>query len=120
MKEFILTVKALSDPTRVRILKLLEQKSHCVCELQNILEIAQPTVSRHLKVLEQAEFVYSSREGSWVNYCLKPNPSNIYAAAMIKNLGSWLNHDPSITSLISKAQTVDRNKILSRNQDPAN
>ncbi len=50
MKEFIRVMKALSDPNRVKILKLLQHKSMCVCELQAVLKIAQPTVSNHLRV----------------------------------------------------------------------
>ena len=54
MKEFTRVMKALSDPNRVKIVKLLERRSLCVCELQAALGIAQPTVSSHLKVLEDA------------------------------------------------------------------
>ena len=57
MKEFIKVMKALSDPNRVKLLKLIQQREMCVCEIQAALEIAQPTVSKHLKVLEDAGLV---------------------------------------------------------------
>ena len=49
MKEFIKVMKALSDPNRVKLLKLLQKREMCVCEIQAALGIAQPTVSKHLK-----------------------------------------------------------------------
>ena len=54
MKEFIKVVKALSDPNRVKIVKMLQHKSLCVCEMRAALGVAQPTVSKHLKILEEA------------------------------------------------------------------
>ena len=57
MKTFLKVMKALSDPNRVKIIKLLEQKKMCVCELQGAIGIAQPTVSKHLRILEEAGLV---------------------------------------------------------------
>ena len=54
MKNFIKVMKALSDPNRIKIIKILQHKMMCVCELRAALEIAQPTVSKHLKILEEA------------------------------------------------------------------
>ena len=56
MKPFIKVMKALSDPNRVKIVKLLQHKMMCVCELQGALGISQPTVSKHLKILEETVF----------------------------------------------------------------
>jgi DNA-binding transcriptional ArsR family regulator len=50
-------MKALSEPNRVKILKILQCRDLCGCEIQAILDIAQPTVSSHLKVLEDAGLV---------------------------------------------------------------
>ena len=51
MKEFIRVMKALSDPTRVKIIKILEKRLMCVCELQTAIGAAQSTTSKHLKIL---------------------------------------------------------------------
>jgi len=67
MKDFIKVMKALSDPNRVKILKMLQHKVMCVCELTAALNLAQPTVSSHLKLLEEAGLAHSRREGLWVN-----------------------------------------------------
>lgn len=62
--------KALADETRLRILKLLEGREMCVCEVMVALELSQPTASHHLRLLENAEFVKAKKEGKWVFYSL--------------------------------------------------
>ena len=57
MKEFIKVMKALSDPNRVKLLKILQERALCVCEIQKVLGLAQPTVSSHMKILEDAGLV---------------------------------------------------------------
>ena len=57
MKDFLKVMKALSDPNRVKIVKMLQHKVMCVCEMQATLQIAQPSVSKHLKILEDAGLV---------------------------------------------------------------
>lgn len=63
MKDFILVIKALSDPNRVKLLKMLQERVMCVCEIQAALGIAQPTVSKHLKILESAGLVGRKKDG---------------------------------------------------------
>lgn len=63
MKSFIKVMKALSDPNRVKSLKLLQHKTMRVCELQSLLSISQPTVSKHSKMLEEAGLVDPVRSG---------------------------------------------------------
>jgi ArsR family transcriptional regulator len=70
MKDFVRVMKALSDPNRVKIVKMLQQRKLCVCEIRAALQVAQPTVSKHLKVLENAGLVDSQKDGLWVNYGL--------------------------------------------------
>lgn len=62
MKDLIKVMKALSDPSRVKILKMLQHKSMCVCEIKAALGVAQPMVSKHLKILEDANLVGGAQE----------------------------------------------------------
>lgn len=62
--------KALADETRLRILKLLETREMCVCEVMVALELTQPTASHHLGILENAGLISSRKEGRWVFYSL--------------------------------------------------
>ncbi len=67
-------LRALSDPTRLRILALLsEDRELCVCELTGALEMVQPKVSRHLGVLREAAVLLDRREGLWIYYRLHPD-----------------------------------------------
>jgi ArsR family transcriptional regulator len=60
--------KALADETRLKILKLLEVREMCVCEVMIALDLTQPTASHHLGLLESAGFVKGRKEGKWVFY----------------------------------------------------
>lgn len=62
--------KALSDEKRLRILKLLRVKEMCVCELMVALQLTQPNLSHHLRILENNGIISSRREGKWVYYSL--------------------------------------------------
>src|SRR6476469_5814068 len=65
--------KALGDPTRVAIVNRLAAADEvCVCDFVAALDLAQPTISHHLKVLREAGLVESSRRGTWAYYRLVP------------------------------------------------
>jgi len=65
--------KALADPARVVIVNRLAAADEvCVCDLNAALELSQPTVSHHLRVLRDAGLVESSRRGTWAFYRLVP------------------------------------------------
>jgi ArsR family transcriptional regulator, arsenate/arsenite/antimonite-responsive transcriptional repressor len=65
-------LKALADPTRMRILALLGSGEVCVCHIHTALDIPQPTASRHLAHLKKIGLVDSCKIGLWVHYCLRP------------------------------------------------
>ena len=114
MKPFIRVMKALSDPSRIKILKLLQHKKLCVCELQSLLELSQPTISKHLKLLEDAGMVEGCRDKLWVNYSLTKGADSIYAKTMLVNSKKWLNDDPEITNLQLRSLQVSREEICKK------
>lgn len=114
MKPFIKVMKALSDPNRVKIIKMLQQRVLCVCELKAALNLAQPTVSKHLKLLEDAGLVESDKDGLWVNYRLANGNSSPYAATVLGNLRHWLNEDREIGDLIEKLPSIRREDVCKR------
>jgi ArsR family transcriptional regulator len=61
---------ALSDETRLEIVRLLSHGERCVCELQDVLDAAQSRLSFHLKTLKDAGLVTDRREGRWIYYAL--------------------------------------------------
>jgi ArsR family transcriptional regulator, arsenate/arsenite/antimonite-responsive transcriptional repressor len=111
MKEFIKVMKALSDPNRVKLLKLLQKREMCVCEIQAALGIAQPTVSKHLKSLENAGLVGRKKDGLWVNYSLSDGGRSPYAASLLGNLKHWLEDDPEIRDLFERSGGLRREDL---------
>jgi len=66
--------KALSDPTRLKIIKLLAEREMCVCEVMAALDLTQPNASHHLNLLEREGIAKKRREGKWILYKLStPN-----------------------------------------------
>ncbi len=108
MKIFIRVMKAMSDPNRVRTIKLLQVKELCVCELQPLLGLAQSTVSKHLKILEDSEFVQSRRDGSWMIYQINRETSCPYVLELLNNLQHWHNDDQIFLQMKEKLNHVDR------------
>ncbi len=114
MKTFIKVMKALSDPNRVKMMKMLQKRPLCVCEIQQLLGIAQSTTSKHLKILEDADLVKSVKDGLWVNYALSDGNDSPFAASMIGNLKHWLDSDSQIKELIKLLPDIDRYDIVDK------
>ncbi|HDR46986.1 MAG TPA: ArsR family transcriptional regulator [Geoalkalibacter subterraneus] len=74
MKHEAKIFKALSDPTRLRIVALLLEGELCVCDLMAVLGLPQSTVSRHLANLRHAGLVEDERRGVWMFYRLASSP----------------------------------------------
>ncbi len=110
MKQFIRVMKALSDPNRVRMIKILEKKELCVCELQKLIGLAQSTVSKHLKVLEEAGLVDFHKEGAWIIYHLTNGEESRYAGVMLANIREWLGDDTILQDMIGRLPQVDRER----------
>jgi len=105
-------LKAVSDPTRARILKILESGEMCVCQIIAVIGLGQSTISKHLFLLRAAGLIKDRKDGKWVHYRLDGKSGNPYAGEMLRNLRKWLNDDPGIVR--------DREKTaLARNAGPA-
>ena len=114
MKQFIKVMKALSDPNRVKMVKILQSRPLCVCEIKTALGIAQSTASKHLKQLEDAGLVRSFKDGLWVNYSLADGSDSPYSANMIGNLKHWLDEEEDIRDLNRVLPGIDRENIVGK------
>ncbi len=114
MQEFIKVMKALSDPNRVMAVKLLQRREMCVCEIQACLELAQSTVSKHMRLLESAGLVTSYKEGLWVNYRLADGAGSPYVANLLGNLRHWLEVDPDVLDRLGRIDGLDRHALCGR------
>lgn len=77
--------KALSDPTRVRLLSLIaaaEGQEACVCDLTDPVGVSQPTVSHHMKQLVEAGLVTREQRGKWAYFSIVPGILDSLAAAL--------------------------------------
>jgi ArsR family transcriptional regulator len=70
MREFMAITKALSDPSRVRILLVLRRRELCVCQITELFGFAPSTMSKHLSILHQAGLILSRKTERWVYYRL--------------------------------------------------
>lgn len=100
MKQYVRVMKAVSDLNRVRVLKILEGGPLCVCEIQEVLGLAQPTVSSHMKILEDAGLVNKERQGTWMIYSQADGTDSVYAKIMLATIKGWLNEDPELRRMI--------------------
>jgi ArsR family transcriptional regulator len=111
MRAFTKVMKALSDPNRVKILKLLQRRVLCVCEIQAALGLAQSTASKHLKILEEAGLIVFSKDGLWVNYRLAEGDKNPYVASLLGNLRHWLEEEPEVAAMVARLPEIKRETI---------
>lgn len=70
MQDLMNILKAMSEETRLRILKLLENGELCVCDIVAALGMIQPKVSFHLAVLKEAGFIKDRKQGKWTHYSI--------------------------------------------------
>ncbi len=108
LKSCVLVFKALGDKNRVRILKMLEHKHLCVCEMTAVLGLAASTTSKHLSILKEAGLIFEQKEGKWVNYHLNTGAQNSPADEMLSLLKDWLNDDKTIRGDAEKISRITR------------
>ena len=81
MNDLVMLFKALSDETRLRIIKLLEQGELCVCDITAALDMVQPKVSFHLSALKEAGLIKDRKQGKWIHYSL--NEKDLFRRMLI-------------------------------------
>lgn len=112
MKILLKTLKALADGNRLRILRLLMDRSRCVCELQTALGITQPSVSKHMRILEEAGLVDKTRQGQFIDYRLADyDNQEDQRAALMALLSPWLQDDAELTTFFRQVQGINRQDL---------
>lgn len=92
------TFKLLGDKTRLTIMAILKQRECCVCELLEVFDMSQPSISQHLRKLKDAGFVKEDRRGQWIYYSLN-RQSELYP--FIQDI---LQHIPDQTEHLRKIE----------------
>ncbi len=91
--ELAIRLKALADPIRLRLFSAVASRvggEACVCDVSEGLDVSQPTISHHLKVLRDAGLLTSQRRGSWVYYAVVPQAVHNLSAALGVHSGAPL------------------------------
>ena len=114
MRDLIKVLKAVADKNRMRILKMLEKKKMCVCELAAVLEIKQPSVSKHLSILKNAGLIQDERNVQWIDYSLCKEKINKYAPDIQANIENWLKDDTIIKRDLQKTKTLCREELCKK------
>jgi DNA-binding transcriptional ArsR family regulator len=96
LRDLETVLKAAADPTRMRILMILEGRELCVCQIQAVVGLAASTVSKHLSLLKAADLVEDRREGRWIHYRHSNGRRNPHAAAAIELVRASLAGNPRI------------------------
>jgi ArsR family transcriptional regulator len=108
MGDLIKALKALSDETRLRIIKILLERECCVCEIMQALDISQSRASRNLGILQDAGFLKARRDGLWIVYSVDWQTTNHHAISLARLLGESPLNDEVL------AQDVERLKHATR------
>jgi len=112
MKDLDKTLKALADINRVRILKLLEKREMCVCELAYVLDVSQPAISKQLKKIAKAGLIDSEKDGFWTNYFIAPKDE--YAKKLLQLLSNWLNDEEVVREDLKRSEKANRENLCCR------
>ncbi len=111
LKEMEKIIKALADKNRLRIIYLLNGKRDiCVCEITDIIGLSQPTISSHLRLLENAGLVESNKDGLWVNYNIN-SQAEFFSRRSIEMICNDLKKDKQAISDLKKLKAINRDKI---------
>jgi ArsR family transcriptional regulator, arsenate/arsenite/antimonite-responsive transcriptional repressor len=110
-REYVNVLKALSDPNRIRIMKMVFERELCMCELREILDLSNSTVSKHLTILRDAGLLLDSKDGKWVNFQLNDKSEYRFIRSVITLLQKSFDDDEAVQEDLKKVHKVDRKKI---------
>lgn len=117
MKKAVMVFKALSDDTRLRLIKLLESSGEvCVCDIMKALSISQTRASRNLNILRQAGLVRDRRDKHWIYYSLNTDTTRECCGDVLKVIGKWLSADEGIINDRARLSVVLKNGPQKRTQ----
>jgi DNA-binding transcriptional ArsR family regulator len=111
VREILSITKALSDETRVRALLSLKDGEMCLCQIIEVLGLAPSTVSRHMKVLQQARLVQRRKRGKWHFYRLADGGERPAAKGALSWVVSELRDSPRITRDARKIRKVRKQDL---------
>jgi ArsR family transcriptional regulator len=110
MRDQVRVLDAVADENRMRILKCLQVRPACVCELVQATLMPQPRVSRHLRILRDAGLVSDARDAQWVEYSLAAADSDSPVGRVLALVAEWLEDDPQVVEDRGRYETASRDQ----------
>ncbi|MCX6122305.1 MAG: metalloregulator ArsR/SmtB family transcription factor [Ignavibacteriales bacterium] len=110
-RDYVNVFKALSDPNRIRIVKMLCKRELCMCEVREMLNLSNSTVSQHLTILRNADLLLDSKEGKWVNFRINDKSDRKFIRSTINLIKNSFEDDDIVQADLKKVFRVDRIKI---------
>ena len=110
-RDYVNIFKALSDPNRIRIVKMLAERELCMCEIREVLDLSNSTVSKHLTILRDAGLLLDTKDGKWVNFRLNDKSEYKFTRSLIGLIKKSFDDDKSIQEDAIKLHRVNRKKI---------
>jgi ArsR family transcriptional regulator len=117
MRELMTVIKALADENRVRVLLAVQGRELCVCQIVELLGLAQSTVSKHISILHQARLVESRKEGRWMFYRAADADSPVEAreiAAVVAKLLASNAEAGEDAKRLKQIMKIDRDELCRR------
>lgn len=105
MKDTVAILKALGDENRLRIIMMLRERTMCVCEIDEVLDIALSTISSHLKILKQAGLIVDQKEGRWINYHLN---KDVASSALLNAVAEEVKGSDQVVIDIGRIQKITK------------
>ncbi|MDH4196169.1 MAG: metalloregulator ArsR/SmtB family transcription factor [Candidatus Aminicenantes bacterium] len=106
--------KALSDPSRLRIVRLLLRREICVCEIMFILGMEQTRVSHHMRVLREADLAEDVRDGRWIIYRIPAATRGLVENLLQGALGTEIERSTEMAGDLRKLEACVRENIRGR------
>lgn len=113
MRKLVKIAKALSDETRIRMLKLLLDDDLCACEMKKIFTLSLPQLSRNLKMLMGAGFLKCWRDGKCLVYVADRETGDAYCSALMDLLSASFNDSETVIKDRLKLNQVKASKVRS-------
>ncbi len=111
MRDMVKVFKALSDANRIRILKMLEVRPLCVCEITRVINLATSTISKHLSILRDVDFIVDDKEGKWVTYSLNRDETSPYVQKLLPLISEWLVDEKSVKQDQEKVRSLSKENL---------
>jgi ArsR family transcriptional regulator, arsenate/arsenite/antimonite-responsive transcriptional repressor len=96
LQEVERTLKAVADGTRLRILRMVQERPLCVCQIVEVLGLSQSTVSKHLALLKNAGLIEDEKRGKWVFYRRGRGAGGAFAGSLAGLLAESLRREPRV------------------------